>query len=468
VTTPRPVAEDSTSKGQWYLAQRMRIWYLASTVGVVLVAFFLGETFLRQSHQREILGLLREEADEFSILFMDSERSEAVAANILEAFHDFHPQVPMAGRIWLPGESDPWTEVGNLNLLQEFLPNSQPLDQVMAMAPNTYARVTELPSGHRVALVMGMHSMAQVLQRYRLFASLLGLAAVGLGLLLGEIFSRRISRQLRNISEAVRKVRSSAEDLQVPLRDAPEEIRAVLQAFGEMLQSIRAENENSRLMIAGLAHELGSPVQNMLGETEVLLQNEIELSESRRVIEVYQDELHHLADAVHNLVTLCSSKHNDPDPTAVERFDLGREAGFRLLREQAAAGKRQVTLNIATLGELELNGDKEAILRALRNVVSNAVSWSPVGATVEVMLDGSHSEFIQIVVDDAGPGVPVEQRARIFDMLYRGSGAKGRRIGYGLGLALAHTAISSHQGTIQVASSPAGGARFDIRLPRCT
>jgi signal transduction histidine kinase len=453
-------------KGRWTLANRMRLWYLVSTVSVVLIAFFLGEAFLRQSHQREILGLLREEADEFSILFMDSERDAVAAEAILNTFQKSHPQTPMAARVWQPGNSEPWAEVGSLLDLGAYFPESTPLDQVSLMAPEIYARVTKLPSGHRVGLVMDLHSMAQVLKRYRLFASVLGLAAVGLGLLLGEIFSRRVSRQLHRISEAVRQVRSPEEDLQVPLRDAPEEIRAVLQALGGMLQSIRAENENSRLMIAGLAHELGSPVQNMLGETEVFLQGEADPAESRRVIEVYQDELHHLADAVHSLVTLCSSSSHQADVTELEEFNLSREAGFRLLREQAAAGKRQVALNIRSEGELEMQGDKEAVLRALRNVVANAVAWSPGGATVDVLLDGRECDVIQIVVDDAGPGVPVEERTRIFDMLYRGPGAAGRRIGYGLGLALAHSAITSHQGTIKVGDSPAGGARFEIRIPK--
>ena len=81
-------------------------------------------------------------------------------------------------------------------------------------------------------------------------------------------------------------------------------------------------------------------------------------------------------------------------------------------------------------------------------------------------MDGSQPDVITIKVDDAGPGVPEEERSKIFEMLYRGHDAKGRRVGYGLGLALAHRAITDHGGTIEVGDAPSGGARFAVTLPR--
>jgi len=142
------------------------------------------------------------------------------------------------------------------------------------------------------------------------------------------------------------------------------------------------------------------------------------------------------------------------------------EAGFRLLREQAAAGKREVLLEVDSHGDVKIQGDKEGILRAMRNLVSNAIAWSPAREVVFVHMDGSQEDYIRISVDDAGPGVPESERTKIFEMLYRGPGASGKRVGYGLGLALAHQAISRQGGSIEVTDSPLGGARFAITLPR--
>jgi signal transduction histidine kinase len=70
------------------------------------------------------------------------------------------------------------------------------------------------------------------------------------------------------------------------------------------------------------------------------------------------------------------------------------------------------------------------------------------------------------VVDDAGPGVPQALRERIFDPFYRGPSAHGRRVGYGLGLAIVKDAATRHAGRIEIETSPLGGARFRLTLPR--
>jgi signal transduction histidine kinase len=84
---------------------------------------------------------------------------------------------------------------------------------------------------------------------------------------------------------------------------------------------------------------------------------------------------------------------------------------------------------------------------------------------VNVDLEGAANEVV-ITVDDAGPGVPVELREKIFEPFYRGPAARGGRIGYGLGLALARSAVDAQGGRIEVGTSPAGGARFRVVLPR--
>jgi two-component system osmolarity sensor histidine kinase EnvZ len=78
---------------------------------------------------------------------------------------------------------------------------------------------------------------------------------------------------------------------------------------------------------------------------------------------------------------------------------------------------------------------------------------------------GARGNELEIVVDDAGPGVPPEQRENIFRPFHRGPTAKGRRVGFGLGLALTHSAVRAQGGRIEVGDSPAGGARFRILLP---
>ncbi len=108
---------------------------------------------------------------------------------------------------------------------------------------------------------------------------------------------------------------------------------------------------------------------------------------------------------------------------------------------------------------------REGPLRAMRNLTANAIEWSEPGSQVDVHVLGENG-LVTVIVDDAGPGVPEDLRERIFEAFFRGPQAKGRRIGYGLGLAIVRAAVDSQGGTVEVGRSPLGGARFRMRLPR--
>jgi signal transduction histidine kinase len=111
-----------------------------------------------------------------------------------------------------------------------------------------------------------------------------------------------------------------------------------------------------------------------------------------------------------------------------------------------------------------VRGDRETLVLALRNLLANAIDWSPEGGRVEVRLNAVDGHCA-IEVDDQGPGVPVEEHERIFQPFERGSRRAKGRIGYGLGLALVRTVAEMHDGTVEVTRSALGGARFRLSFP---
>jgi signal transduction histidine kinase len=235
-------------------------------------------------------------------------------------------------------------------------------------------------------------------------------------------------------------------------------------ALSESLARIRAESEDARVFTAGLAHELRSPVQNLIGETEVALISSRAPGVYREVLQSNLDELRRLGDAVDNLVTICS--RNETRATKErEDFDLASEVELRLRRERILAERNELSLELEAHGDTSLRGDREALLRAVRNLAQNAIQWSPPRGSVKVSIEGRSDEVV-VCVDDQGPGVPVEMRERIFEPFFRGPSAQGRRLGYGLGLALTKSAVTEHGGRVEVESSPTGGARFTLHLPR--
>ncbi len=174
------------------------------------------------------------------------------------------------------------------------------------------------------------------------------------------------------------------------------------------LDRIRGESEDMRLFMATLAHELRSPTQDLIGRAEVILIRPRGDSVYEVALQEQLEELNEFGDAVDNFLVLCASESNG-ESKAVEVFDLAREMELRLQRERQRAEPRGIQLTMTCVGEATLHGDREAVLRAVRNVVANAVDWSTHDSEVLVVVAGS-PEGATVAVDDSGPGVPEEMR----------------------------------------------------------
>jgi two-component system heavy metal sensor histidine kinase CusS len=280
----------------------------------------------------------------------------------------------------------------------------------------------------------------------------------------GALLVGRACKSLRQVCDQVRAVRATADGAQLGIPGAPDEVREVIDAVSTALGHAHSEAERTRLLTTGLAHELGSPLQNLIGETEVALMSERTSREYRDVLHSHLEELRDIGRAIGNLMTLCTLSGQSP-PADVEEFDLGREASMRLRREHTYAERRGVTLAMSQDGDLTVVGDREALLLAVANVVANAIDWSPRGGRVELALAG-REHALEVRVDDGGPGIAADERSKIFEPFYRGPAAKGKRAGYGLGLSITKKAVETHGGALEVEASPLGGARFTLRLPR--
>ena len=110
--------------------------------------------------------------------------------------------------------------------------------------------------------------------------------------------------------------------------------------------------------------------------------------------------------------------------------------------------------------------DVAALERIVTNLVSNAVKFSPAGSAVRVAVD-REGDDVRLLVDDRGPGVPADERDRIFVRFFRGGGeAVVRTSGVGIGLAVVKDFVTQMGGSIEVTDNPEGGARFTVRLPQ--
>jgi signal transduction histidine kinase len=290
------------------------------------------------------------------------------------------------------------------------------------------------------------------------------LAAVCASLLVVEILARRTAGLITRVARSVRMHPSVRVPLEVQLEHPPEEIREIVEALQRLVERARSEDERSRLLISGLAHELRAPIQNLVLEGEVALLAPRERDEYRRVVEDQVELGREIADAVDNLVSLCRS--GSPDEVVHrEGFDLGIEVELRLERLRRGARRQGVGIELVTRGDLSFEGDREAVLRAVRNLVANALEWSPAGGSVLVELVGDERS-VEVRVHDRGPGIAAADRERVFEPFVRLDADGARRAGYGLGLSIVRRAAEVHGGAARVDERPGGGTTASLRLPR--
>jgi signal transduction histidine kinase len=144
-------------------------------------------------------------------------------------------------------------------------------------------------------------------------------------------------------------------------------------------------------------------------------------------------------------------------------LDLGALVLESLVDVRALAAQRGSALELLPGAPVTVQGDRAALTLLVRNLADNALRYSPPGARVELRVVHESGRAL-LQVDDAGPGIPAEDRERVFDRFYRR--ASGDEAGSGLGLAIVRSIAERHGADIALAASPLGGLRVTVRFPR--
>ena len=198
---------------------------------------------------------------------------------------------------------------------------------------------------------------------------------------------------------------------------------------------------------------------------EVGLQKDGTRAEYRDIVGSMLEEVNRLTSLIDNLLTIsrADSGHIQLHRTEVQVTALTREAAglFEILMEE-----KSLRLVIEGDQEAQVEGDCLFLRQALVNVLHNAVKYSPVGEIVSVRVRSDDASQVTIEIQDNGPGIPLEDQARVFDRFYRVDKARWRESGgTGLGLSIAKWAVEAHGGSIGLDSAPNEGCTFRISLP---
>jgi two-component system heavy metal sensor histidine kinase CusS len=283
--------------------------------------------------------------------------------------------------------------------------------------------------------------------------------------LLGWIAVRGGLLPLRRLSDEVAAI--SAKRLGAPLSEdgIPTELSQLVRAFNRMLARLEDSFQRISEFSADLAHELRTPIQNLLVQTQVTLSRERDAEEYRGTLQSNLEELERMSRMVADMLFLAKA---DNKLVALRRepVDLGREFEKLLAFYEPYASERGVLL--CRSGSATVVADRLMIQRAVSNLISNAIRFTPAGKTVSVDVSEG-AGWAEIKVSNPGPQIPAAKLSKLFERLYRGDPARreGDTEHVGLGLAIAKSIAEIHGGRIQV-SSDTDGTSFDLSLPLVT
>ncbi len=272
--------------------------------------------------------------------------------------------------------------------------------------------------------------------------------------------ANRLTRRLKQLRQGVERFGEGQLQHRVEV-EGKDEVADVARSFNQAAQRIEELVTSHRSLLANASHELRSPLARM--KMAIAMLDDVPPEHANRLKDEIQQDINELNGLVEEVLL---ASRLDARPT----LDLQPVDVLGLLIEEAGrVGAEVDTEHLPpALAGTQLQADERLLRRAVRNLLENARRYGRTGtepAAVEARLRISATQRLEILIDDRGPGVPPDQRDRIFEPFYRMPGHAEYAGGVGLGLSLVAQIAQRHGGEVRCEAREGGGSRFVIALP---
>jgi two-component system heavy metal sensor histidine kinase CusS len=290
--------------------------------------------------------------------------------------------------------------------------------------------------------------------------TVMALAALLTGFL-GWLAAWRGLAPLQDIRRSAAAITADRLNQRLAANDFPLELAEVAETLNAMLARLESSFRRLSDFSSDLAHELRTPVSNLLTQTQVTLSKTRTLNKYQDVLASNSEELERLSRMIGDMLFLAKSD-NDLISLNSKEVNLAVEVQALLEFYNILAEEKDIELSLE--GDGIVIGDPLMLRRAVSNLLSNAIRHTPERGTVVVRIKWG-GDGVMLSVENTGPTIPPEQRPRLFDRFYRGDAARQRTgDGTGLGLAITQSIMHAHGGDATVASEN-GLTRFDLTFP---
>lgn len=279
---------------------------------------------------------------------------------------------------------------------------------------------------------------------------------------LGWIAVRQGLSPLQAIRRKAEGITAEKLDFRLSVESVPAELTSLVETLNAMLSRLEVSFQRLSDFSSDLAHEFRTPVSNLMMQTQVTLSRPRTPKEYGDVLASNVEEFERLSRMITDMLFLAKADHAQLIPNR-ERLELANEVADVLAFYDVLAEEKNIRLSVTGTGIL--SGDRLMLRRALGNLLSNALRYTPPGGEVSVAIGMQEDEMIQLSVCNTGASIPAEHLPRLFDRFYRADSARHRTTeGSGLGLAITRSIALAHGGDITVSSAD-NLTQFSIFIP---
>jgi two-component system, OmpR family, heavy metal sensor histidine kinase CusS len=326
------------------------------------------------------------------------------------------------------------------------------------------AAVHDIAGPHDLQIISGrmLTERTRLLQAYRNQILLWASTVAFIVALLSFVIARRSMQPLRRLAAQTGAIGIDTLSTRIEQRATPPELDALIAAFNGMLDRLERGFTQLKQVSADMAHDLRTPIGNLLGQTEVGLSQTRDVAYYQRLLGSNFEELQRLSKMLDNMLFLARTEHGD---NAIERGNLALADEFERMQEYFEGLAEDRNVRLEWRGDGYVSADALMLRRALGNLLANALRYAEPGTAITTVAEQG-ADRTTIHVENRGPTIEPHHLERIFDRFYRADPSRHRSSeSSGLGLSIVRGIMSLHGGTCH-ATSGNGVTRFTLVFPR--
>src|SRR6185369_16277954 len=326
-------------------------------------------------------------------------------------------------------------------------------------------RARDEQSGHSWLIQVAMADAEEEMlistwQRGAVAALLLGIVVSAS---LGGMVARRGMKPLREIAVAAERITASELDERVDPARWPEEVRALAKSLNFMLGRLEDSFVRMSQFAEDVAHELRTPIHNMMGEAEVALSAERKPEEYRGALESSLEECERLSRMINEMLFLARAENPQ---LQIERVRLDARREIEAVAEFFDALTESRGVTVTARGQGDIDADPILFRRAMTNLLSNALRHTPSGGQIDLSVEPAGDSAVLVMVTDSGCGIGPEHLPRVCDRLYCADRRNDQLSEQsGLGLSIVKSIVELHGGSIAIDSALGKGTTVLMRFP---